>query len=219
MIWELVKKESRFFLVYGLGMNALLGFYLLIRRGETLNPVLAIALGLLQIVIMLVPVMVNEQYEEKNNGDAFLSMLPLKKSEQVGVKAGVVLASAVVFAVLNVLWAVAFSPSPDMFMAVRGFYIACGLAGVLAAALFYVGIFWIGYTRFVVIVLAFWTGVGVLVSGLVRYFKKGGGFDYQGIIDFLSSASFAKWGIIALIVLVIYAGLMALALIFKYKEK
>lgn len=219
MIWQLIKRESRYFLVYGLGINAMLGLYLFIRRGESLNPVLAAALGSIQLLVILVPVMVSEQYEEKYNGDAFLGMLPVKISQRVSIKAGVLLAAALVFTLVSIYWAMLFSPTANFFQAARGFYIVCGLVSILAAALFYAGIFWLGYTRFVVVVLALWIGLGILAAGITRYLRTGGEIPFDEIIQFLSSASFTRWAVIMLSVLALFTGLMVLAAVIKRREK
>ena len=155
---------------------------------------------------------INEQYEEKHKGYVFLSILPVKEKEIVAAKYCLALITIALYVGFLVL-IFSLSPSPAEEIALAQSYVLfMGIISLALAGLSYMGIFSIGYTKFAVIVMSFLVALGLIPMLIMK--------SYQGRMDVLVDQILAfftalNWLVIIPITLLVYFGLMALAVKIK----
>jgi hypothetical protein len=168
--------------------------------------------GFLVILQVVGGTFINEQYEEKHKGYAFLSTLPVKEREIVAAKYGLALTTIVLYVGFLVLL-FSLSPSPPEEIALAQSYVLfMGVVSLALAGLSYMGIFSIGYTKFAVIVLSFLVALGLIPMLIMK--------SYQGRMDvvvdqMLEFFTGLNWLVIIPTALIIYFGLMVLAVKIK----
>ena len=113
-MWNIMKRNINFFALYLVVVVILAGFTAIILHNE-LKVIFVILSGFLTILQVIGGTFVNEQYEEKHKGYAFLSVLPVKEGEIVAAKFLLALtASALYVGFLVLLFSLSPSPLTDI---------------------------------------------------------------------------------------------------------
>ena len=189
--------------------------YMLMVR-KTLNINILISLGQILMYCVLASVLTSEKAEEKNNGYAFMSHLPIKDSDIVASKFAVILA-AVVFLCAYTSALVSFMESESyMFPFSRIFLLLCGNLGLILAGGMYILVYRWGYTTFMKISVIF---VIVLLVGPVLFIEfvlVRRNIDYEGLFQSVNNLSWIIWLIATVISLMLFWGLLQTAI--KAKE-
>ena len=206
-MWILMKRNINSFALYLIVVFTMTGFMALGVNNE-LKLAYVIISGFLVILQIVGGTFINEQYEEKHKGYAFLSILPVKEKEIVAAKFCLALMTNVLFVGFLVLL-FALSPSPPEEIALAQSYVLfMGVVSLTLAGLSYTGIFSIGYTKFAVIVMSFFVALGLVPMILMK--------SYQGRMDVLIDQileffAHLNWLVLIPAALAAYFGLMVLA--------
>jgi len=174
---------------------------------------LVLVSGVLLIMLVFGPVFFNEQYEEKHKGYDFLDILPVKASEIVLAKFGLVLITVVAtLGYLLLLFSIS-KVAPNDWALVRSYILMGGVACLFFAALSYIGIFSLGYTKFAVIVMSFFVVLGFVPILIMKFYLDNLDVLIENILTFLRSMN---WMTVIPLALIGYLGLMFIAI--KIKE-
>ncbi|MBN2244797.1 MAG: ABC-2 transporter permease [Candidatus Aminicenantes bacterium] len=205
----MIKKYSLYFIV------SLLVFVLLSAL------VIVLAHGNLQVVIFAVltcslfiyfnaigPVFGSEQYEEKNNGYEFLKIFPLRELDIVGAKFLWALLVDAVF-VGGILLFLSKMPWPEkQLVLIRSLALLNGSISLLLVAVSYVFIFWIGYTKYMTVVLSVLVALGFVPMIIIKFFSDNMDQVLLNIYNFIAGLN---WSLILPVVLLVYVGLLLIA--------
>lgn len=174
---------------------------------------LVLVSGVLLLMLVFGPVFFNEQYEEKHKGYDFLDILPVKASEIVSAKFGLVLITVVAtLGYLLLLFSIS-KVAPNDWALVRSYILMGGVACLFFAALSYIGIFSLGYTKFAVIVMSFFVVIGFVPILIMKFYLDNLDVLIENILTFLRSMN---WMTVIPLALICYLGLMFIAI--KIKE-
>jgi len=177
-----------------------------------LNPVFVIISGLLVFMVVISSLFINEQYEEKNKGYAFLDTLPLSARDIVGAKFLLVLiADAVFITFIVVLLSFASGPAEQIAIA-QSYVLLNGVICLFFCGLSYIGILGIGYTKFAIIAMSFLVFIGIPPLLIMSIY--GGEMDVfiEKVLNFYAGLN---WMILIPLTLAVYMGLMAMAVLIK----
>jgi hypothetical protein len=206
-----------FYFIGYLGVIFVLMAILRITLGNEHALPLVLVSGVLLIMLVFGPVFFNEQYEEKHKGYDFLDILPVKASEIVLAKFGLVLVTVVAtVSYLLLLFSIFFSISkvaPNDLVLVHSYILMGGVACLIFAALSYIGIFSLGYTKFAVIVMSFFMLLGFVPILIMKFYLDNLDVLIENILTFLRSMN---WMTVIPLVLIGYLSLMFIAI--KIKE-
>jgi len=209
---SIVKKNMVYFIGY-LGIIFVLMAILRITLGNEHALPLVLVSGVLLIMLVFGPVFFNEQYEEKHKGYDFLDILPVKASEIVLAKFGLVLITVVAtLGYLLLLFSIS-KVAPNDWALVRSYILMGGVACLFFAALSYIGIFSLGYTKFAVIVMSFFVVLGFVPILIMKFYLDNLDVLIENILTFLRSMN---WMTVIPLALIGYLGLMFIAI--KIKE-
>lgn len=198
------------FVFYSIPVLLPLTVYWLI-TGDSLDILMVFAQGMFLFALAVIPAMVNEQYEEKNNGYKFLSTLPLKKIEIVGAKFAAVFVVVAVLGAFNSLLFSLFKSTPEQLtISVNGMIIV-GMVSLISTGIIYAGIAWLGYHRFVIALSIFATFMGLAAVVIKRYFHPQLSDLAPGFLVMMRSFGSSAWFLVLGVVLAVYFGLMFLA--------
>ena len=179
---------------------------------ENVVPLVLIS-GVLLFMLVFGPVFFNEQYEEKHKGYDFLDILPVKASEIVFAKFGLVLVTVVAtVGYLLLLYSVS-NVAPNDWNLVRSYLLMGGFVSLFFAALSYIGIFSLGYTKFAVIVMSFFMLLGFVPILIMKFYRDNMDVLIENILAFLRNVN---WLVIIPLALIGYFGLMFITI--KIKE-
>jgi hypothetical protein len=179
---------------------------------ENVVPLVLIS-GVLLFMLVFGPVFFNEQYEEKHKGYDFLDILPVKASEIVFAKFGLVLVTVVAtVGYLLLLYSVS-NVAPNDWNLVRSYLLMGGFVSLFFAALSYIGIFSLGYTKFAVIVMSFFVLLGFVPILIMKFYRDNIDVLIENILAFLRNVN---WLAVIPLALIGYLGLMFIAI--KIKE-
>ena len=171
--------------------------------------------GMVTFLSCIFPILLSEQYEEKNHGYNFLSILPLKIRTVVISKSTMLFFNTCFFTFLSSIAAGFVGLEPDSLTLTRGFDLLGGNLGLLFGAALYIGTFRYGFTRFVRIFLTLILGLNILllfftsISSISRPL-------WDGIMRVARSSN---WFLITGASLAVFAGLMALAAVVKESHR
>lgn len=169
--------------------------------------------GVLIFMLVVGPVFFNEQYEEKHKGYDFLDILPVNASEIVSAKFGLVLVTVVaIVGYLLLIFSVSKVATNDWIL-VRSYILMSGIVCLFFAALSYIGIFSLGYTKFVMIVMSLFVLLGLVPVLIMKFYRDNMNVLIENILAFLRSVN---WLAVIPLVLIGYFGLMFIAI--KIKE-
>ncbi len=209
---SIVKKNMAYFIGY-LGVIFILTAILRIALGNENAVPLVLISGVLVFMMVFGPVFFNEQYEEKHKGYDFLDILPVKASEIVSAKFGLVLVTVVAtVGYLLLLYSVS-NVAPNDWNLVRSYLLMGGFVSLFFAALSYIGIFSLGYTKFAVIVMSFFMLLGFVPILIMKFYRDNMDVLIENILAFLRNVN---WLVIIPLALIGYFGLMFITI--KIKE-
>ena len=184
----------------------------LILGNENAIPLVLIS-GVLVFMLVFGPVFFNEQYEEKHKAYDFLDILPVKASEIVLAKFGLVLVTVMAtIGYLLLLFSIS-KVAPNDWVLVRSYILMGGVVCLVFAALSYIGIFGLGYTKFAVIVMTFFVLLGFVPILIMKFYRDNMDVLIENILTFLRGVN---WLVVIPLTLIGYLCLMFLAI--KIKE-
>jgi len=209
---SIVKKNMVYFIGY-LGVIFILTAILRITLGNEHAVPLVLISGVLLIMLVFGPVFFNEQYEEKHKGYDFLDILPVNASEIVSAKFGLVLAAVVATVGYLLLLFFLSQTAPNDWILIRSYILMSGVVCLFFAALSYIGIFSLGYTKFSVIVMSFFVLLGFVPILIMKFYRNNMDVLIENILAFLRNVN---WLAVIPLVLLGYFSLMFIAI--KIKE-
>ena len=195
-----MKKNMNFFVFYFVIIASLIVFLRLI-TGSELSTVFVIISGIFVFFLVFGSTFTNEQYEEKNKGYTFLDTLPVTAREIVEAKyALVLLAVGLCVGFLVILISLSGS-APETIDIARSYVLFMGVGCLIMAGVNYIGIFALGFTKFLVIVGIGWLSLAVVPTIIMK--------TYQGRMDALKETAlnfFAglDWLVVIPLTLVVY---------------
>ena len=169
--------------------------------------------GILIILMVFGPVFFNEQYEEKHKGYDFLDILPVNASEIVLAKFGLILITVVITVGYLLLLFSVSKVAPNDWNLVRSYILMSGVVCLFLAALSYLGIFSLGYTKFAMIVMSFFVLLGFVPILIMKFYRDNMDVLIENILAFLRHVN---WLAVIPLVLIGYLILMFIAI--KIKE-
>lgn len=135
-------------------------------------PALLVILGGLLVMFAVIgAVFAREQYEEKHGGYAFLLALPLRPVEIVAAKFFPVLLGTFLLTGFMTVLLTGAAEGNEAVLLIRGYLLMMGCGVLVLASVMYLGIFLIGYTKFIVAVLVFTTLLGLGPMILMHAFE------------------------------------------------
>ena len=209
---SIVKKNMTYFIGYCGVIFTLTAILTLILGNENAIPLVLIS-GVLVFMLVFGPVFFNEQYEEKHKAYDFLDILPVKASEIVLAKFGLVLVTVMAtIGYLLLLFSIS-KVAPNDWVLVRSYILMGGVVCLVFAALSYIGIFGLGYTKFAVIVMTFFVLLGFVPILIMKFYRDNMDVLIENILTFLRGVN---WLVVIPLTLIGYLCLMFLAI--KIKE-
>ncbi len=169
--------------------------------------------GVLIFLMVFGPVFFNEQYEEKHKAYDFLDILPVNASEIVSAKFGIVLVTVAATAGYLLLLFAVSKVAPNDWILVRSYILMSSVVCLLFAALSYIGIFSLGYTKFAMIVMSFFVLLGFVPILIMKFYRDNMDVFIENILSFLRQVN---WLAVIPLVLIGYFCLMFIAI--KIKE-
>ena len=202
-----MKKNMNFFVFY---FAIFVGLIVILRyiTGSELSPVFVIISGIFVFFLVFGSTFTNEQYEEKNKGYTFLDTLPVTAREIIEAKyALVLLAVGLCVGFLVILISLSGS-APETMAIARSYVLFMGMICLILAGLNYIGIFTLGFTKYLIVVGVGWFTLSLIPTIILR--------TYQGRMDALKDSVFdfftgIDWLVVIPLTLVVYFVLMLLA--------
>ena len=214
-MWKLVKKNINFFLplfIIALSVTIFLRFV----AGGPLEKGFVIPSGIFIYFLTLGSIFINEQHEEKNKGYAFLASLPIDAREIVTAKFLIIFLSVFLFAGMTILQMYFPAGNPDYLNIARSFMLLNACLCLIIGAFIYIGIFSIGYTKFLI---AF---TSLLVIIQLIPFTLAATKNREVLDSFFSKTRETlpqlNWIIILPLILILYLVLMTAAIQIKGKK-
>jgi hypothetical protein len=181
---SIIKKNIAYYIWYCATIFTVTAFLTLILGNENAIPLVMIS-GVLLFMMVFGPVFFNEQYEEKHKAYDFLDTLPVKASEIVMAKFWLVLVTVAATAGYILLLFSVFKIAPDDWALVRSYILMAGVVCLVCAALSYIGIFSIGYTKFAMIVMSFFVILGFVPIIIMKFYRDRMDVLVESILSFL----------------------------------
>ena len=202
-----MKKNINFFVFYFViivGLIVILKFI----TGSELSTVFVIIAGILVFFLVFASTFTNEQYEEKNKGYTFLDTLPVTAREIVEAKYALVLL-AVGFCVGFLVILISLSGSaPETINIARSYVLFMGVVCLIMAGVNYIGIFALGFTKFLVIVGVGWLSLGFVPMIIMKTYQGRMNVLKESVFNFLNGI---EWLAVIPLILVVYFMLMLVA--------
>ncbi len=205
----MIRKYSLYFIVSLLVFVLLSALVIVLAHGNLQVVIFAVLICVLFVYLNAMgPVFGSEQYEEKNNGYEFLKIFPLRELEIVGAKFLWVFLVDAVF-VGGILVFLSKMPWPEkQLILFRSLALINGSISLLLAAISYVFIFWIGYTKYMIVVLSVMVAMGFVPMVLIMFFSNNMDPVLLNIYNFIAGLN---WSLILPIVLLVYIGFLFIA--------
>ncbi len=206
-MWKIMKKNVNVFVFYFVFVASLIVILKLVTGNEITTAFVIIA-GILVFLLVFASTFTNEQYEEKNKGYAFLDTLPVTAREIVEAKfALVLLAVGLCVGLLMILFSLSASALGTIAIA-QSYVLFMGVVCLILAGVNYIGIFALGYTKFLIIVGSGWLALGFVPVIIMK--------TYQGRMDILKETILnfyngIDWLVVIPSALVVYFVLMLVA--------
>jgi hypothetical protein len=213
-MWKVMKKNMNFFVFY---FTLIAGLIVVLKllTGKELSTVFVIISGIVVFVFVFGATFTNEQYEEKNKGYMFLDTLPVTAREIVEAKfALVLLAVGLCVGSLVALISIAGS-TPQSTAAARSYVLFTGVVCLILAGVNYIGIFTLGFTKYLLVVGVGWLFLSLVPMIILR--------TYQGRMDNLRETILnffvaIDWLVVIPSALVVYFILMLVAAKVRYMK-
>jgi len=209
---SIVKKNMSYFIAYVTVIFILTAILRIALGNEQTVPLVMIS-GVLIFLMVFGPVFFNEQYEEKHKAYDFLDILPVNASEIVSAKFGIVLVTVAATAGYLLLLFAVSKVAPNDWILVRSYILMSSVVCLLFAALSYIGIFSLGYTKFAMIVMSFFVLLGFVPILIMKFYRDNMDVFIENILSFLRQVN---WLAVIPLVLIGYFCLMFIAI--KIKE-
>jgi hypothetical protein len=159
-----MKKNAPVFVLYFVVIVILLTI-LKVFTGSGLSTVFVFSSGILVFLVVFGATFMNEQYEEKHRGYAFLDTLPVTAREIVEAKFTLVFL-ATGFLVVFILLLYSFSSgAQETLVIARSYALLNAVICLILAGVNYIGVFILGFTKYIVIVMS-----GLLALGFIPMF-------------------------------------------------
>jgi len=211
-MWYLIRKFSFFFVSYIL--IALGGIFPLMNNDRLTAPdrgSIHFALTLMPFIFWVVigALWSHEQWEDRNNGYAFLSILPVGTRDIVKAKFTVVFLTTVIYVLSTGIFFFLVSKNPDYWKPSLRFMVVNANICLVLAALSYVGIFRFGYAKFGKFILISWFLLFISPIPINHML-----LPWLGIsrLDAIRQISNLNWLVATIIGLGIYLALMRVAI-------
>lgn len=202
-----MKKNVNVFVFYFVFVASLIVFLKLI-TGNEITTVFVIISGTLVFLLVFASTFTNEQYEEKNKGYAFLDTLPVTAREIVEAKfALVLLAVGLCVGLLVILFSLSAS-APETIAISRSYVLFMGVVCLILAGVNYIGIFALGYTKFLIFVGSGWVALGFVPVIIMKTYKGRMDILKETILNFYNGID---WLVVIPSALVVYFVLMLVA--------
>ncbi len=202
-----MKKNMNFFVFY---FAIIAGLIVLLRLlvGSKLSPVFVIISGIIVFFLVFGSTFTNEQYEEKNKGYRFLDTLPVTAREIVEAKFALVLLSVgLCVGFLMILISLSGSP-PETIAIARSYVLFSGMVCLILAGVNYIGIFALGFTKYLVIVGIGWVSLSLVPMIILKTYEGRMDVLRETVLDFFTGTD---WPIVIPVTLVAYFVLMLVA--------
>ena len=205
----IMKKYSSYFLISLLVFFLFSSAVILLVHGDIQKVVFAVLIcGIFIYFNTLGPVLGSEQYEEKNKGYEFLNILPLREMDIVGAKFLWVLLINILFGGGILLFLRYSSWVGKQLVLFRSLALLNVSVSLLLVAVSYMFIFWIGYTKYMIIVLSVMVAMGFIPMLILNFFKDSIDKIIANIGNFIVDIN---WLMVLPLVLMVYFGFMFLA--------
>jgi hypothetical protein len=206
----IMRKYSSYFLISLFVFFLLSAMVIMLIHGDIQKVVFAgLICGLFIYFNTLGPVFGSEQYEEKHKGYEFLNILPLREMDIVGAKFIWVLLIDAFFAG-GILIFLRFAPwTGKQLVLFRSLALLNVSVSLLLVALSYLFIFWIGYTKYMIVVLSVMVAMGFIPMIVLKFFRDRIDQIIANIGNFMIDIN---WLMVLPIVLMVYFGLLFLAI-------
>ncbi len=166
--------------------------------------------------IILGAIWTQENLESKINGYAFLRTLPITVRELVMSKFSVALLAIFIYELFQLLTLRLFSTPTEYIPLIRSYLVLYGGVCLIISGLFYLVLFKFGFICISKYMFILW--ILLFLSPLpVREFLAPK-FNIE-IIDIIRSAASLNWALVAVVSLIIYAGLMVAAIKAKSRQR
>ncbi len=206
-----MQKNSFYFIFYALVWVPIF-ILAVVLPGRPLDTGMVFFEGMWIIMILLGSMIVCEQSEGKTKGYDFLRTLPVKDSHIVKAKFFLVfLTACFVVVYINIIYLFVSRP-PDVFVISQVFVPLCAVFGILLAALLYVLVFKIGYSKAIKIGWIIFAGTIIGAFLFIELVLIKSDIDAGKISAFINSIPLVIWIVLGLGALAGYFGLMSLAI-------
>lgn len=176
--------------------------------GRELSTVFVIISGILVFVIAIGSTFTNEQYEEKNKGYMFLDTLPVSAREIAEAKFALVLLTVgLCVGLLLILISLSSSPRESADVA-RSYVLFTGVVSLILAGVNYIGIFTLGFTKYLVLVGVGWVTLSLTPMIILRAYEGRMDVLRENILNFFAGIN---WLVVIPPALVVYFLLMLAA--------
>ncbi len=206
-MWKVMTRNMNFFVFYFVIIASLIIVLRLI-TGSELSTAFVIISGVLVFACVFGSTFTNEQYEEKNKGYMFLDTLPVTAREITEAKFALVLLTVgLCVGFLLILISLSGSPSETTAIA-RSYVLFTGVACLILAGVNYIGIFALGFTKYLVVVGVGWVTLSLTPMIILRTYEGRMHVLQETILNFFSGID---WLVVIPPALVIYFILMLVA--------
>lgn len=204
---KIMKKNMNVFIFYLGVVTGLIVIMRILARSE-LSVAFVVISGVLVFLLVFGATFTNEQYEEKNKGYAFLDTLPVTAREIVEAKFALVLLS-VGFCVGFLVILISLSGIiPESTIIARSYVLFMGMIGLILAGVNYIGIFALGFTKYLVIVGVGWVSLGLVPMIIMKTYEGRMDVLRETVLDFFSGLD---WLVVIPLGLLVYFVLMLVA--------
>lgn len=206
-MWKVMTRNMNFFVFYFVIIASLIVVLRLI-TGSELSTAFVIISGVLIFALVFGSTFTNEQYEEKNKGYMFLDTLPVTAREIAEAKFALVLLSVgLCVGFLLILISLSVS-SLETTAVARSYVLFTGVACLILAGVNYIGIFALGFTKYLVVVGVGWVTLSLTPMIILRTYEGRMHVLQETILNFFNGID---WLVVIPPALVIYFILMLVA--------
>jgi len=207
-MWNILNRSYK---VYGLYLAviclALTGVRGLL--GNDINILFTLLSGVFLFMYAFSAVLVSEQYEEKHQGYSILSALPVRNIDVIGAKYLLPVVSVIGLTGFTIALFSSFSTSPSDWVLVRSYFLFMAGASLLMVGVMYIGVFSIGYTKFLIVVISLTTALGFVPLLVLKNNRD----QMETLIEnLLSWMRNLNWIVIVPLIFLVYLCLMFLSI-------
>jgi hypothetical protein len=206
-MWRIMKKNMNFFVFY-FAIIACLIVILRLMTGNEVSAVFVIISGILVFLLVFGSTFTNEQYEEKNKGYMFLDTLPVSTREIVEAKYALVLLMVGICVGFLVILISFSAGAPESIVLARSYVLFMGVVCLILAGVNYVGIFALGFTKFLVVVGFGWVILSLVPMVVLRTYQGRMDTVKEAVVNFFTGID---WLVVIPLALVVYFILLLVA--------